>query len=96
MQSGYFWKPPVDSIELAPATFLAVFSQGNVSGQCGPAGAVDDSLGAIEGGRGWQWWQTGGGLGGKVCVFTAGFFSSAFYCQLPKQTPISDEKLPPC
>ena len=47
----------MDSIELAPATFLAVFSQVNVSGQCGPARAVDDSLGAIEGGRGWQWWH---------------------------------------
>ena len=44
----------MDSIELAPATFLAVFSQVNVSGQCGPARAVDDSLGAIEGGRGWH------------------------------------------
>ena len=42
----------MDSIELAPSTFLAVFSQVNMPGQCGPAGGVDDSLGAIEGGNG--------------------------------------------
>ena len=88
MQSGYFWKPPVDSIELAPATFLAVFSQVNVSGQCGPARAVDDSLGAIEGGRGWQWWQTGGGLGGKVR-----FYSRLFLLRLLLPAPKTNAHL---
>ena len=88
MQSGYFWKPPVDSIELAAATFLAVFSQGNVSGQCGTVGGVDDSLGAIEGGMGWQGWQTGAGLGGKVR-----FYSRLFLLRLLLPAPKTNAHL---
>ena len=78
----------VDSIELAPATFLAVFSQVNVSGQCGPARGVDDSLGAIEGGNGGMGWQTGGGLGGKVR-----FYSRLFLLRLLLPAPKTNAHL---